>query len=123
MPRHPARYAVTYGLAGCYMPNRCRTVNNESPAAILRQVKDAIRQPYAWPGGYPKYIIMADGESLSVESAREQWRDICQATISPGWHGSGWRAAAVDINWENPMLYCAHSGERIESAYAEDAAL
>lgn len=26
----------------------------------------------------------------------------------------------VDVNWENPELYCDECGERIESAYAED---
>jgi hypothetical protein len=26
---------------------------------------------------------------------------------------------ALDVNWENPDLYCDHCGARIESAYAE----
>ena len=32
----------------------------------------------------------------------------------------GWHIAGADINWEDPDLYCDHTGERIESAYAED---
>jgi hypothetical protein len=31
----------------------------------------------------------------------------------------GWRVVACDTNWEDASLYCDHSGERIESAYAE----
>jgi hypothetical protein len=31
-----------------------------------------------------------------------------------------WVAAGADVNWENPDLYCAHCGERIKSAYAEE---
>jgi hypothetical protein len=31
----------------------------------------------------------------------------------------GWRVVACDTNWEDGELYCDHSGERIESAYAE----
>ena len=87
----------------------------QSPAESLREVKQAIRQPYAWPGGYPLYITMADGEALSVDSARENWRAICWSTI--GQHRDSWRAFGADINWEDNSLYCAHSGEKIEPAY------
>ena len=49
---------------------------------ILAKVKQAIRSPYAWPGGYPLYVVLADGEALSVESAEKNWRLICHATIN-----------------------------------------
>ena len=48
--------------------------------AILRQVKQAIRQPYAWPGGYPLYVVMADGEALSIEAARSEFKLVAYAT-------------------------------------------
>ena len=85
---------------------------------ILRQVKSAIRQPYAWPGGYPLYIVMHDGESLSCDAARSEWRQIVFATL----HGlrDGWRAIGADINWEDDALFCAHTGARIPSAYGEE---
>lgn len=88
-----------------------------TPAEILRDVKNAIREPYAWPGGYPKYVLMDDGEALSVKAAHSEFRRICRATLAG--YRDGWKAAAVDINWEDPELYCAHTNERIESAYAE----
>lgn len=84
---------------------------------ILKEVKRAIREPYAWPGGYPKYILMTDGEALSIAAARENWHEICRATLQP--YQDGWQAAGVDINWENVNLTCAHTGEFIESAYGE----
>ena len=87
---------------------------------ILREVKQAIREPYAWPGGYPKYIVTRDGEAMSVESAKANWPEICKSTMFAGYSGDGWAASCVDINWEDPALYCCHSGKRIESAYAED---
>ncbi len=90
----------------------------QTPAASLREVKRAIREPYAWPGGYPLFIIMADGEALSVEAAHDNWRLICRATLA-GLH-DGWRAAGADINWEDNSLYCAHTGKQIESAYGEE---
>lgn len=88
-------------------------------AATLASIKRAIREPYTWPGGYPLFIVMADGEALSVTAAKAEWHNIVRATLA-GSH-DGWRAAGTDINWEDGNLYCAHTGERIESAYAEPA--
>ena len=84
----------------------------------LRAVKQAIRQPYAWPGGYPLYILMSDGEALSCTAARQEWRQIVYATL----HGlrDGWQALGVDVNWEDTALYCAHTNKRIPSAYGEE---
>jgi hypothetical protein len=89
-------------------------------AQTLRAVKEAIRSKYAWPGGYPLYIVMADGEAMSVESARVEWCQIAHSTIRG--ERDGWAAAGAAINWEDGELYCCHSGERIESAYAEPEA-
>ncbi len=82
----------------------------------------AYRQgPYAWPGGYPLYFIASDGEAISFKSARENRRLILEA-IAYADHGSGFRVMWMDVNWEDPELYCADTGERIPSAYAEDRA-
>jgi len=45
-------------------------------------------------------------------------REIITA-ISYDDKGSESYPVALDVNWENAELFCAHSGERIESAYAE----
>lgn len=87
-------------------------------ANILAQVKIAIRQPYAWPGGYPRYILMADGEAIDVQSARENWRSIVWATITQ--FRDDWKAYGVDVNWGDSELFCAHSGRKIESAYGDE---
>ena len=80
----------------------------------------AYRQgPYAWPGGYPLYFIASDGEAISFKSARENRRLILEA-IAYADHRSGFRVMWMDINWENPSLFCADTGERIPSAYVED---
>ncbi len=91
--------------------------SDPTPATILARVKAAIREPYAWPGGYPKYIVMNDGEALSVEAARAEWKNIVRATLLND--HSGWAAVWSDINWEDPELFCAHTNARIPSAYAE----
>jgi hypothetical protein len=83
----------------------------------IDELNSALRNgPYAWPGGYPIYFIMADGEAISFKSAEEH-ADLMRAAIN-GEYGC-WLPAVADINWEDADLYCAHSGERIESAYSE----
>jgi len=80
--------------------------------------KNALRAgPYAWPGGYPIYFIASDGEALSFDAARQNARQIIQAIRNHS--RCGWRVIATAINWEDADLYCAHTGERIQSAYGE----
>jgi hypothetical protein len=84
----------------------------------LAKIKTYLRQgPYAWPGGYPMYFVTSDGAALSFAAVRKEWRQIVQAHL---WNDTrcGWHIAGADINWEDPYLYCDHTGERIESAYA-----
>ena len=84
-----------------------------------RQLKETLRQgPYAWPGGYPIYFITSDGGALSFESVKRNFRSVLDSMRSGT--DDGWRVVAVEANWEDPELYCDHSGERIPSAYAED---
>jgi hypothetical protein len=75
---------------------------------------------YAFPGGYPLYFRMADGEALSFDSAVENAGLIRDALISG--YDDQWRVIALETNWETPDLFCSHSGLRIPSAYAEDEA-
>lgn len=86
------------------------------PAAILADVKSAIRtNGTAWPGGYPLYIVMGDGEPLSVKAAKQHWKLIVQDTIA----GRGtWQAAGVEANFENTSLACCHNREPIKAVYA-----
>lgn len=80
--------------------------------------RDLQSGPWAWPGGYPVYFVMSDGEALSFKAARENRRLILEAIRDQD--SSGWRVIGADINWEDTSLYCADSGERIPSAYGED---
>ena len=79
-----------------------------------------LAEPYAWPGGYPRYFVTADGAALSFKAAQDNRRLIRHAIRTNA--NDGWRVTACGINWEDADLYCDHTNERIESAYAEDAA-
>jgi len=76
-----------------------------------------IRQPYAWPGGYPRYFICDDGEALSFDSAKANKRLVLESLRDCT--NDGWRILACDINYEDETLTCCHSGESIPSAYGE----
>lgn len=75
---------------------------------------------YAWPGGYPVFLVMRDGDTLCPACVRANLRLIVQGTHDRrlGW-SSGWEAEAADINWEDPNLTCNNCGKRIESAYTD----
>jgi hypothetical protein len=87
----------------------------------LAKVKDALRSgPYAWPGGYPMFFATCGGEALSFATVRKNWRNVVWDHLNKT--DTGWALCGYDINWEEANLYDGHTGERIESAYAEDDA-
>jgi hypothetical protein len=80
-------------------------------------IKDAIRSKYAWPGGYPLYLVTSDGAALCCDCGRKEYKRIAYAIRH---HLSdGWRVEAADVNWEDTNLYCDHCNTQIESAYGE----
>lgn len=87
-----------------------------------REFEAALRSgPYAWPGGYPLFFYTADGGALSFETAWSERNEIFSA-LRDNDRGGGWYVIGQEVNWEDPELLDSHTGERIESAYAEDDA-
>lgn len=80
----------------------------------LALAESLINHPFAWPGGYPRYAVMDDGEALCHRCVSSNKMLIAKAPDGDEWHIN-----MVSINWEDPQLFCAHCGKRIESAYAE----
>ena len=77
--------------------------------------------PYAWPGGYPVYFLLSDGEAISFKAAREKsTRREMLAALRDNNTRCGWMPIALEINWEDENLYCVQTSERIESAYGEE---
>lgn len=85
---------------------------------IIGQVKSAIRNPYAWPGGYPVYTVMADGELLCPDCARTYFAQIVRDTYAR-W-GGAWRAAGAEVKWEGEHDFCCQCCKPLPSAYGED---
>ena len=88
-----------------------------TPKAILHDVKQAIRHPFAWPGGYPVYVVLADGEELCGTCARTHYRLIAAATKDQ--LSDGWRAVGAEIKWEGDDDLCGHCGAPLQSAYGD----
>lgn len=90
----------------------------------ISDFRRAVRNgPYAWPGGYPLYWIMADGGACHFDCCKTERRYMLQALKDKednNWPAKDWLPVALDINWEDQSLTCDHTGKRIESAYGEE---
>jgi hypothetical protein len=85
----------------------------------LRDLKTVLRQgEFTGLGGYPLYLIAADGEALSFAAVRERFREVCADMLDMS-HLNQWRIVGVAINYEDADLCCAHTGKPIPSAYAD----
>jgi len=82
-------------------------------ASLSLRLADSIaREPYAWPGGYPRFAITNDGGALCPCCCRSERPWIGTTTGS-----DGWTVIAAEINWEDTDLTCDHCGDQIEAAY------
>ena len=92
-----------------------------SPAVALRKtindIKSFIRQPYAWPGAYPLYLVMNDGGSICKTCAKSEYWNILHSTKFD--YFDGWHVHGVDVNWESTDLCCDHCSNPIESAHGD----
>ena len=87
------------------------------PESTVEKLKAFIRQPYAWPGGYPLYLITADGAALCKKCGKQNAKLIINETLQKC--GTDWQVVAVDVNWEDENLYCDNCADKIESAYGD----
>ncbi len=85
----------------------------------VAELEEAINAgQYTELGGYPTYFVTADGAVLSHDAVKEQIEQIKEAITEEDTRG-GWRVMGVEINFEDPDLFCEHTNKRIPSAYAE----
>lgn len=83
----------------------------------INSVKNIIREPYAWPGGYNKVLVMTDGESLCADCVKDNYRIILRATRDHD--RSGWGAVGAEIHWEGPAIHCANCNKEMPSEYGD----
>lgn len=89
----------------------------------LRDVlAELVEGQWAWPGGYPKYFILADGETASYAGIQAEIENVARACASVDRRSfyRQWLPVAVDINYEDDNLFCCITNDRIPSAYSEN---
>ncbi len=109
---HSTCGAFSYPLNPFPFPNTTFAVTTQSRS--LRLADSLSRAPFAWPGGYPLHAITNDGATLCRHCCSTERSSIGTTTGH-----DGWTVIALNVNWEDPDLFCDHCSERIESAYAE----
>ena len=85
---------------------------------VLRQVRDAIRNPLTSLGAYPIYVVLTDGALLCPQCARKNYRLISEQTHNPALD-CGWGAIGAEVFWEGADDYCADCGAPLPSAYGD----
>lgn len=90
-------------------------MHKKPSAQIVEEVRDFIDNPYTFPGGYRKLLVMYDGEFLCHACTKENDKLIYWSTLNHD--RSGWDAAGVEVYWEGPAELCAHCGEELAAEY------
>jgi len=85
---------------------------------IIERVKDYIRAPFAFPGGYQKVLVMSDGAVLCHACAADNFRLIVESTRNQV-PLDQWAADYVDLFLEGEPEQCEHCYATIHAAYCE----
>jgi len=98
-----------------FRPNFKRT---HSAITSMSEFKSTLRAgAFAWPGGYPLYLVTSDGAALCFECAKEEFHQVCWSIRHDV--SDGWKVVAADVNYEDSLLYCAHCDQQIAAAYTD----
>jgi len=81
----------------------------------LRLADQLVREPWAWPGGYPLHAVMDDGSVICRFCAEEEREWIA---LTNG--HDGWCVVRLEVNWEGEDLCCDCCGRRVEVAYERE---
>jgi hypothetical protein len=79
----------------------------QAPGNRTHAIRAAIRNPYAWPGGYALFALTTDGGCLCMDCVKKNYRNISDSVrkgINDGWRISGFDCTA---NSDGPLC-CDH---------------
>lgn len=80
----------------------------------VQAIKEALRQPYTWPGAYPKAFVSYDG-CLCLKCVRSNFRAVLVDTKMK----TGPWNLEVDVLWEG-KVFCTDCGNELETAYGSE---
>ena len=84
---------------------------------LINKLKQAIRNEYAWPGGYALILLMSDGMPICINCGRKEFSNILDSTKHQ--LSDGWQFADVFINYEDDSCFCAHCSKRLPAEYED----
>lgn len=83
----------------------------------LTTLKMVLRNgPYAWPGGYPLYLVDEEGDCYHIDCVKGIFKSVVRDTKRGI---GGFVMTAVEVNWEGKHLFCYECHKYIDSAYGE----
>ena len=80
----------------------------------ILHMSDGAVVAFSWVGSYPVFYYTKTGKVLSPAFVEDNLVDCCDDSEPDSY------VIGHEANWEDPNLYCDETGDRIESAYAED---
>lgn len=82
-------------------------------------IRAAIRQGYAWPGGYALFGITTDGAAICIDCMKKEYRQISYSARHRV--NDGWRIAAIECaaNCDGPVN-CDQCSKSIVDGSEED---
>lgn len=89
------------------------------PELTSLALRAAIRQKFAWPGGYEIYGITSDGSTLCCDCMRQEYRQIAYArkfNVHDGWNV---QVIALDCETDS-FTDCAHCSRVIVEGCEND---
>jgi hypothetical protein len=71
------------------------------------ELRKAIRNKYAWPGGYEMYGVTSDGSVLCCECMRQEYPQIAYARRHN--LSDGWKVEGIDLTCnDEDIVTCDH---------------
>jgi hypothetical protein len=86
----------------------------------IAELKHALRNPFAFPGGYTLAFYCWDGERLCPKCVRAEFKQVVREKATPlprSYHQ--WRVDYIDVHWEGPPDFCAHCNVELPSEYGD----
>lgn len=82
----------------------------------IKEVKAVLRAgAYTHIGLYTLYFIAADGQPLSFQAVRDNFKEVLSAMKKTG--DREWSIIGMDVNYEDNDLFCSHTNKQIKPSY------
>lgn len=93
-------------------------MNKMTKREKINKLKEFVRKPNVFPGGYTQVMIAHDGAPICHKCVKEELKNILHST--KGEYKDQWEFVDTFINWEDESLYCSHCYKQIPSEYGDD---